>query len=259
MDDQRLLEQVRTLRARRYTPAEISRSLAISKREAARLITMVAIESGTAQDQAGDGTRCWVNPGWRHRLRVEGHDDWPDGAGAPSAAGDSGAALVLLAKPNGHDRVEVCSYLVDTWCLGVKNVIRAKRMSSRELDALRAECYAPWRSRGIAIPLQLAQHLVLGAVEFARALGFEPHRDFKRARAALGSWEGPSAITFGMDGKPHYLNGPYEDPQRVTATLESTVGKEGFHYTLSLGEADDLGDGYTAVLTDRDDHLSDAA
>jgi hypothetical protein len=30
---------------------------------------------------------------------------------------------------------------------------------------------------------------------------------------------------------------------------------------VSLGEADDLGDGYrySAVLTDRDDHLSDAA
>ena len=102
---------------------------------------------------------------------------------------------------------------------------------------------------------------MLGAVRFARRLGFEPHRDFERARSALGGWEGPSAITFGLDGTPHYINGPYEDPQRVLATLEPTVGRGGFHYTVSMGDADDLADGYrySAVLTDRDGDLSDAA
>jgi hypothetical protein len=256
MDDQQLLEQVRALRARRYTPAEVARSLAISKGEAARLVRIVA-ESATATadaDRAGGETRCWINPGWGHGLQIAGHDDWPGDAGAPSPAGDSGVALVLVAQPDGHGRLTMCSFLVDTWCLGVKNAMGPKRMRPRELEALRRQCYAPWRSQGIPIPLELAQHVVLGAVEFACALGFEAHRDFKRARPALGSWEGPSAITFGMDGKPHYINGPYEDPQRVLATLERAVGQGRFHYTVSLGETDDLGDGYhySAVLIDSD-------
>jgi len=264
MDDQRLLEQVRALRARRYTPAEIARSLAISKGEAARLVRVVAIESGTRAADAGesrDEIRCWINPGWRHGLLIEGHDDWPGGAGAPSEAGNSGVALVVVAEPHGYDRLTLCSFLVDTWCLGVKNAMGPKRMGRRELEAQRHRCYAPWQSPGIPIPLELAQHLVLGAVEFARGLGFKAHRDFERARFLLGSWDGPSAITFGMDGKPHYINGPYEDPQRVLATLERAVGRRGFHYTVSMGEADDLGDGYrySAVLTDRNDRLSDAA
>jgi hypothetical protein len=248
----------------RYTPAEIARSLAIRKAEAARLVRQVAVESGTGTADAGDAgdeTRCWISPGWRHGLRIEGHDYWPGDAGASSQAGDSGVALVVVANPAGHDRLAVCSYLVDTWCLGVKNAMGPKRMGRRELETLTRKCYAPWRSHGIAIPLDLAQHLVLGAVEFARRLGFEPHRDFQRARSVLGSWDGPTAITFGMDGKPHYINGPYEDPQRVLATLERAVGRGGFHYTVSLGEADDLGDGYrySAVLTDRHDGLGDAA
>jgi hypothetical protein len=257
VDDEQLLEQVRALRARRYTPAEVARSLAISKGEAARLVRVVA-GSGTAAadaDQARGETWCWINPGWRHGLQIVGHDDWPGDAGAPSQVGDSGVALVLAAERDGHGRLTMCSFLVDTWCLGVKNAMGPKRIHKRELEALRHQCYAPWRSHGIPIPLELAQHVVLGAVEFGRALGFEAHRDFKRARFALGSWEGPSAITFGMDGKPHYVNGPYEDPQRVLATLERTVGRGRFHYTVSLGEADDPGDGYhySAVLTDRDD------
>ena len=101
IDDQQLLERVRALRAQRYTPAEIARSLAIGKSEAARLVRMVAIESGTGTGEAGGETLCWVDPGWRHRLRIEGHNDWPDDPGAPSKAGDSGVALVLLAEPNG--------------------------------------------------------------------------------------------------------------------------------------------------------------
>ena len=91
----------------------------------------------------------------------------------------------------------MCSYLIDTWCLGVKNVIGPKRMNRRELKALTASVLrAVAMSHMITVPLELAQHLVLGAVEFAGRLGFEPHRDFKLARSALGSWEGPSAITF---------------------------------------------------------------
>jgi hypothetical protein len=63
-----------------------------------------------------------------------------------------------------------------------------------------------------------------------------------------------------MNGKPLYVNGPDEDPERVLATLERTVGRDGFHYNVSLGQADGLGDGYqyTATLTDLDE-LGDAA
>lgn len=259
--DRPLLEQVRALRARRYTPGEIARSLAISKGEAARLVRLVAVESSAATSQCDEQTRCWVSPGWRHRLRIAGHDEWPADAGAPSAVGDSGVAVVLAARPSGYNRVEACSYLLDTWCLGVKNATGPKRMSCRELDTLRHRSFAPWQSHGIPVPLELAQNLVLGVVEFARELGFEPHRDFARARTALGDWQGPSAITFGMDGKPHYINGPYDDPERILTVLDRTVGRDHFRFTVSLGEADDFGDGYrySAVLTGRDDSLSNAA
>jgi hypothetical protein len=264
ISDERLFDRVRELRARRYTPAEIARALGISKGEAARLVRLIALESAAATadpGEAGDETCCWISPGWRHGLRVDGRDHWPGDAGAPSDAADSGVALVVVAHAAGYDRVAMCSYLVDTWCLGVKNAMGPKRMAKRELGALRRQYYAPWRSHGIAVPFELAQHLVLGAVDFAGRLGFEPHGDFERARSALGSWAGQCAITFGMHGKPHYVNGPYEDPRRILATLERAIGRGGFHYTVSLGEADDLGDGYrySAILTDRDDDLSSAA
>lgn len=270
MEHDELLGTVRALRARRYTPAEIARTLGVSKAEATRLVRVVACEResqamATGPRNASDGgaagqARAWVSPGWRHGLRIDGHADWPDDAGSPPQASDSGVACVLVAAPDTRGTHSICGYLVDTWCLGVKNAIGPKRMRPRELEAFRRQYFGLWRSEGIRVPLELAQHLVLGAVDYARSLGFEPHPDFRRVRRALGSWDGPSAITFGVHGKPLYVNGPYEDPQRVLATLERSVGRDGFHYSVSVGHDDGLGDGYryTATLTDLDG-LGDAA
>jgi hypothetical protein len=133
-------------------------------------------------------------------------------------------------------------------------------MGRREFEAFKHHYFGPWGSEGIQVPPELARHLVLGAVDYARSLGFSPHRDFARARRVLGSWDGPSAITFGRDGTPCYVNGPYEDPDQVMATLERTVGRERFNYVVSLGEVDGLDDGYayTATITDLNE-LGDAA
>ena len=270
MEHEELLSTVRALRARRFTPGEIAGVLGVSKADAARLVRLVACEResqatatgpGNASDRLGASqARAWVSPGWRCGLRIDGHTDWPDDAGAPTQASDSGVACVLVAAPDRRTTQYICGYLVDTWCLGVKNAIGPQRMRPREIEAFKRQYFGQWGSEGIPVPLELAQHLVLGAVDYARSLGFEPHPDFRRARRALGSWDGPSAITFGLQGKPLYVNGPYEDPQRVLAKLERSVGRDGFHYSVSLGHADGLGDGYryTATLTDIDD-LGDVA
>jgi hypothetical protein len=52
--------------------------------------------------------------------------------------------------------------------------------------------------------LELARHVVFGAVGYARSLGFEQHPDFAKGTALLGDWEeGSSDVTFGQDGKPY--------------------------------------------------------
>jgi hypothetical protein len=58
-----------------------------------------------------------------------------------------------------------------------------------------------------------------------------------------------------MDGQPHYINGPDDNPERVLATLERTVGRGRYHYTVALDEFDGRDDGYhyTVSVSDRDE------
>ncbi len=66
----------------------------------------------------------------------------------------------------------------------------------------------------VPVPVELAQHVVHGAVAYARSLGFEPPGDFTPAVAYLGTPTGPTPIRFGRDGSPFYISGPYDNPRR---------------------------------------------
>ena len=61
-----------------------------------------------------------------------------------------------------------------------------------------------------------------------------PDPDFNRARDHLGPWSGPTAITFGCNGKPTYISGPHDNPDHVLRTLRRAVGRDGFNYTVGI-------------------------
>jgi hypothetical protein len=76
---------------------------------------------------------------------------------------------------------------------------------------------------------------VFGSVQYARGLGFEPHPDFAAAARYLGSWVGPGAISFGKNGKPLCVFGPYDDHRSVIRTLKRTVGDGKFEVLAITG------------------------
>jgi hypothetical protein len=82
----------------------------------------------------------------------------------------------------------------------------------------------------------LGRHLVWGAVDHARRLGFEPAREFRDTAGHLGEWTQTSRITFGRDGVPFYVSGPYDHPRSVVRTLERTCGDGNYHYVVGQAE-----------------------
>lgn len=81
--------------------------------------------------------------------------------------------------------------------------------------------------------------LVEGAVAYARDLGFDPHVDYRIAKAIFGDVDAaawPVKFAFGQDDKPFYVSGPHDSlsmQRRIVTQLERRCGTDGFHYMIS--------------------------
>ena len=227
MDSEDLRGRVRALRARGYAPKQIARDLGLPPATVAPLVRAIA-----AADQAGAGERklvgCWVSPGWSQGLTVQGHPEWPEVDAADSGA--QGLVSVLVAREERYGRVGVCGWLVDVYCLGVKDVVGPRVMDERRGAEFTRSYFAAYQARPLAAPVELARHLVFGAIAYARSLGFEPAPAFQATTGHLGPWAGPSAISFGRHGQPLFIQGPHDNAAAILATLERSVGPNSFHF-----------------------------
>jgi hypothetical protein len=214
MPDDELLERVRELRARGRSPKEIARALKM--RPAA--VTPLIQRAAAAEPQEKEAP-------------LVGHQEWPDTGPAETEA--SGLVIVVIARERGSS-VRVCEFLVDTWCLGVKNALGPKPIERRKLPSFCADAFQSYPGSPVEVPLVLAQQIVFGAVGYARGLGFEPHPDFAKAAGHLGAWDGVCDLEFGRDGMPMYIEGPHDDSWRIMRTLRQNVGDGNFHYLVGL-------------------------
>ncbi|MFG1702789.1 helix-turn-helix domain-containing protein [Nonomuraea sp. M3C6] len=226
MDTAELKDRVRELRLQGRSPKEIARALKVSPSVVAPLVRAIAAE--TVDTGEPEVVGCWINVGWSAGLGVDPARGWVDES--PEAGAD-GMVCVLVARRHNWDRMTVCGYLADVYCLGVKNAIGPDVVDDRDLRRFREYFfgeYAGWQEA----PIELARHLVLGSIDYARTLGFEPHEDFAPAADVLGKWEGDSAITFGRNGKPFYMEGPHDDPAKVLRILRRTLADDEFDYLI---------------------------
>jgi hypothetical protein len=236
MTNDELLTRVRKLREAGRSPKEIARILGVRPAIVAPLVRTIAQQAMAAQPEP-PVVGCWVSPGWSKGLTIDGHEEWPD-IRQPDG-GVSGIVCVAVARRHRPQRVSVCGYLVDVYCLGVKDALGPRIMNERDLRGFLREFFGVFEEVGppLEAPLDLARHLVWGAIDFAGELGFQPAPDFQATAGHLGPWQETSAITFGQDGVPLYVQGPYDNPVRVLRTLTESVGRDNFHFMVEVGAA----------------------
>ena len=218
-----MLDEVVRLRKAGRTPKEIARALNIRPAEATRLVRAAAA-AATAPEPVVVG--CWLNGGWDTGLIV-------DGKPADAELG-GGMVQVLVARRHRHDKVKVCGYLVDVFCLGVKNTYGPEVMNELELRRFLPEYYGAFGTEPVEAPIELARGIVFGGVEYARGLGFEPHSSFAALAGHLGEWDGSTPITFGRNGKPLFVNGPNDNPDSVIRKLTKSVGEGNFDVVIGF-------------------------
>jgi len=146
-----------------------------------------------------------------------------------------GNVIVSRKMPNGF--IGAVFFLVDVFCLGIKDAfydVLSPAEYDHRLSGLQHETFR-------ALHPTCARKLVEGAEAYARALGFNPHADYQRARQIFGDLDAtacPTHYVFGKDGQPFFMSGPYDTPARcrsIIDTLTRRCGPEGFHYTVAIG------------------------
>jgi hypothetical protein len=227
------------LRTRNVTPKQIARQLGLRPAEVSALIRTHAEQAATARLEAGElypFFQCLINQNCLADLLPERQ---AESAIAPSTEleddADAGLAVIILSRKAGFNRLEVCTYLVDLWCLGVKDASGPQLMNPSTYKDFIEFAYKPFPAGTEEISLELAHAIVFGGIEYAKTLGFQPHSDFEHVRSRLGNWSGTSGLTFGRNGKPCYINGPYDDPIKTLRTLRETVGEGNFDFILGDG------------------------
>ncbi|WP_008318749.1 hypothetical protein [Leptolyngbya sp. PCC 6406] len=223
------------LRGAQVTPKQIARQLGLRPAEVKAFIRDHAEELVLQRANVSDAAplhECLINEGAAH---------WLLDHKAKTTA--NGLAQIILSRQDGN-RFLLASYLLDYWCLGLKNCIPPRRKGKGDYELFKSTCELQFDECFVTITPEQAQSIVYGAIDYARSLGFEPHPDFNaKAQVHLGLRpETLLPIEFGKDGQPFFVSGPYDDPSKVLETLEANVGPDKFKFLAGFDEVDLLDD-----------------
>lgn len=155
---------------------------------------------------------------------------------------DEGMGWVGLSRQLANGMIAVGVFLVDRYCLGVKDAV-AEITSQPAYDSQIARKRGQFRWRQVSP--ETARRFVEEAVEYAADLGLRPHADYHKAKLIFGDLD-PAAATevleYGKDGNPLFIAGPYDDPARcrsIMQVLKQSRGADGFHYLIPFGGRSD--------------------
>ena len=157
---------------------------------------------------------------------------------------ENGFGHVIVARFKLSGEAEAGVFLVDVYCLGVKDAFFAKVSESEYDTRILARIMETGGGKKSLSPA-CARKLVEGAVQYAQSLGLAPHPDYKKACRVFGGIrpeECDRAFTYGQDGKPLFVQSPNDSPEfvhHVMTTLSHRLGTEGFHYILEAGSLDE--------------------
>ena len=146
-----------------------------------------------------------------------------------------GHVIVARALPSG---LLGCAYfLVDVFCLGVKDVFYAE-IGQTELRSRLAE--QDDVQSFIDIEPAHARKLIRDAAAYAASLGLSVAKDTPVIEAIFGDVDTGACtetFTFGKDGKPFFVSGPNDTQAHIRAVsqiLEKSQGTGGWNYMVKV-------------------------
>jgi hypothetical protein len=147
---------------------------------------------------------------------------------------ERGMGTMVLARGTAATGLTMASFLLDVFCLGVKDVIFEQQMEASDLEDILAamEAEAPLAE----VEPAYARKLLRDLVAYAGSIGLEPAPEYKVAETLFGDVSADACDTrfeFGLEGRPLYVPGATETPAQVRQRLEKlrrAVGEDGFDF-----------------------------
>ncbi len=156
---------------------------------------------------------------------------------------NSGLDTVIVSRIMPSGKLIVGMYLMDLYCLGVKNTVFRFAMTTIEFKEFIEMVQEQERRDFFEISPSMASNLVFGGLDYAEQLGFRPEKDFALTKYIIDEdlvTEDIDNIEFGQNGKPTFIQGPYDNVKSILATLNKNVGEGNYEYVMMLSENDDF-------------------
>ncbi len=158
---------------------------------------------------------------------------------APHGLFETGIGTVIIARKMPNEHIGASFFMLDVFCLGVKNAFFAEitlqsyRQRLREIQE---------REALQTISPVCARKLIEECATYAKNLGFSAHSNYTKAKKVFAGIDVKACseeFTFGKDGQPLYINGPFdtfERSRKILNQLTKTCGPDNFHYFAELEE-----------------------
>lgn len=161
------------------------------------------------------------------------------GCVVPVGLFETGIGSVVFARGDQYGEIAMVVFLVDVWCLGIKNAFyKVGDFEDYQVCLQAASEGGPLEEWEPAC----VKKLVTEMIAWAQELGLSPHPDSRMGLALIGEEVDASQCSrefhFGKDGKPMFMAGPNDDTRRcrqIIETLERRVGAGQYNYILPMG------------------------
>jgi hypothetical protein len=129
---------------------------------------------------------------------------------------------------------------VDRLCLGLKDTFCRTHTTLADYED---EIKAPISDETPleTCPPELAHQMIYGAIDYAAQFGFRPQRDFVDSQLILemrGTLAETYDLTFGKDGKPYFISGPYDNVPLILGRLEKHPGPGNYNLLINVDPLD---------------------
>ncbi len=211
------LQEIQRLRGLEASPKMIARQLGLRPAEVSEAIRKQAIQAVEERRERGE-----LDP--VHECLVDEMTARYLLDGKPMGDSRDGLGSVIISRVE-RGKLSLCTFLVDYWCLGIKDADGPRRVDMPEYEFRRDAMYSRYEGLYRHITVEQAQAIVYGAKEYAATLGLEPHADAARALEGLGRRpEELFSLEFGRAGKPMFINGPHDNVRAIRAKLDQNLG-----------------------------------